>query len=63
MLGNAATYTAIQQHVDHWVATMPDSDNVNARDWAGFFAGLAQLFVALLPLILPLFMQPKEEIK
>ena len=31
----------------------------DARDWAGFFAALSSFISTLLPLILPLFAEPK----
>ena len=40
---------------------IPTDGATNARDWAGFFAGLAQLLTVLLPIILPLFLKPKTE--
>jgi hypothetical protein len=40
--------------------TLAAADNPTARDWAGFFAALAQFAATMLPLILPFF-QPKSE--
>lgn len=37
---------------------LPKANDPTARDWAGFFAALAQFASVILPLILPLF-QPK----
>jgi hypothetical protein len=37
------------------------SSEPKARDWAGFFAALAAFAQALLPVILPLFTQPKDK--
>jgi len=39
--------------------SIPDAEQATARDWAGFFAGLATLLSQLLPIILPLFAEPK----
>jgi hypothetical protein len=38
--------------------TYPSAKQRDARDWAGFFAALAALAQALLPIIVPLFKQP-----
>jgi len=34
--------------------------NPTARDWAGFFAALAQFLNVLAPIIIPLFLAPKS---
>jgi len=54
---------AIEEHVNTMAETIPNGADATARDWAGFFAGLAQLLSTLLPLILPLFTKPSEEKK
>ncbi len=39
------------------------TDEKQARDWAGFFAALAQFVTVLAPIVIPLFMStdPKPE--
>jgi len=40
---------------------LPTEGDVTARDWSGFFAALAAFAKALLPIILPLVLEPKQE--
>jgi hypothetical protein len=42
-------------------AAVPRVDNPTARDWAGFFAALAAFMSQIMPLIIPLFMNPQTK--
>ena len=36
-------------------------EDMDARDWAAFFEAISKFLAALLPMILPLFTQPKTK--
>jgi hypothetical protein len=54
---------AIEASIRNLADNVPNSPNRDARDWAGFFAALAKLFVEVAPVIIPLFLNKEPETK
>lgn len=48
--------TQVAGHLHNAANLLQAGDEVTARDWSGFFAGIAAFLKELLPVILPLFL-------
>lgn len=61
MACDQAAFDEFAAKMNAYSAAAADHPNRSARDWAGFFQGLAAFIAALAPVIVPLFMSPDKK--